>query len=70
MELLKSRETELKRAAEVEFQAAKLEKETWESRKIEVETRLKEIEQSKKLADEKFMDEVTRHKRNLEMEME
>lgn len=44
MELLKAKEQEVKRFGQVEAQAAKLEKDTWEARRLEVDAKVKELD--------------------------
>lgn len=66
MELLKAKEQEVKRFGQVEAQAAKLEKDTWEARRLEVDAKVKELDKLRLALEHKAESDFDQFKREYE----
>ena len=66
MELLKAKEQEVKRYAQVEAQATKLEKDTWEARRLEVDAKVKELDKLRLALEHKAESDFDQFKREYE----
>lgn len=70
LEILKSKENDLKRSAELELEAAQLQKRSWEQKKIEVENKLKDIENFKGSMINKAQEDFNHYKRKFEADFD
>lgn len=70
MEALKRKESDLKKAIDIEIQSAKLEKQTWEHKKNETEAKLKELEILRLNLVNKSEEDFFQYKREYEREHE
>ncbi|OMJ67435.1 hypothetical protein SteCoe_35408 [Stentor coeruleus] len=70
LEILKSKENDLKRSAELELEAAQLQKRSWEQKKIEVENKLKDIENFKVSMINKAQEDFNHYKRKFEADFD
>jgi hypothetical protein len=70
MEILRSKEKDLKKAAEIELESAKLQKKSWEQKKIDYESKLKEMEIFKSNMSTKAIDDFNQFKRHFEAQFD
>jgi hypothetical protein len=70
LDILKTKENDMKRSIEIELEGAKLQKNSWEHKKLEVESKLKELENFKISMANKAQDDFNQYKRNFEAEFE
>lgn len=66
LEILKTKENDMKRSVEIELEGARLQRTSWEQKKIEVETKLKEMENFKVSMSTKALDDFNHYKRQFE----
>lgn len=70
LEILKTKEKDMKKAAEIELESAKLQKKSWEQKKNEYETKLKEMESFKSTMSTKAIDDFNQYKRHFEAQFD
>ncbi|OMJ86729.1 hypothetical protein SteCoe_11663 [Stentor coeruleus] len=70
LDILKNKENDLKRSAELELEAAQLQKRSWEQKKIEVENKLKDIENFKVSMINKAQEDFNHFKRKFEADFD
>ena len=70
LEILKIKENDLKRSVEIELEGAKLQRNSWEQKKLEVEAKLKELESFKASLSNKALEDFNHYKRQFEADFD
>ena len=66
LEIVKTKESDMKRGVEIELEAARLQRNSWEQKKMEVENKLKDMENFKAAMSSKAQDDFLHFRREFE----
>lgn len=70
LEILKTKEKDMKKSVEIEIESARLQKRSWEQKKIEYEEKLKDMETLKNSLKTKAIDDFNQYKRHFEAQFD